>query len=299
MDADVTEAAIDMLGAYRRYCAAGSSPGQLILPESLKLLPLYATALGKSDAFMINLPQLSTGGTAAAAGGRAGAGRGLADISVRTDLRVVALHAMNSMPPSRIVPAIYGRLFPLHNLGGAQGVALDSDDDGDGSSAQPPTHPANLSFDALSRVVLPPSTYPSAEQLTPHGVYLLEAPAGLFLYVGLEADVDVVRGLFGPTVPGAGALPRGASLPQPPEDVASALGTPSELSLRVWTIIAALRARRPPYQRLTVVVPADIEARDLMGAQLVEDRLGSARSYVDLLCYVHTTIQARTVGRPA
>lgn len=31
-----------------RYCAASSSQGQLILPETLKLLPLYALALTKS-----------------------------------------------------------------------------------------------------------------------------------------------------------------------------------------------------------------------------------------------------------
>lgn len=41
----------DVLGVYRKFCAKGANPGQLILPEALKLLPLYALALSKSPAF--------------------------------------------------------------------------------------------------------------------------------------------------------------------------------------------------------------------------------------------------------
>jgi Sec23/Sec24 helical domain len=32
---------INILGSYRKFCASISSAGQLILPEALKLLPLY------------------------------------------------------------------------------------------------------------------------------------------------------------------------------------------------------------------------------------------------------------------
>ena len=39
---NVTRACVDMLYQYRHTCASSSPPGQLILPESLKLLPLYA-----------------------------------------------------------------------------------------------------------------------------------------------------------------------------------------------------------------------------------------------------------------
>lgn len=44
-----------MLAAYRKHCASPSSAGQLILPECMKLLPLYINSLLKSDAL--------TGGT--------------------------------------------------------------------------------------------------------------------------------------------------------------------------------------------------------------------------------------------
>ncbi|XP_031111153.1 protein transport protein Sec24-like At4g32640 [Ipomoea triloba] len=44
----VTTQCINILYSYRKYCATVSSSGQLILPEALKLLPLYTLALVKS-----------------------------------------------------------------------------------------------------------------------------------------------------------------------------------------------------------------------------------------------------------
>lgn len=39
-----------MLACYRKNCAQATTPGQLILPETLKLLPVYVSSLIKSDA---------------------------------------------------------------------------------------------------------------------------------------------------------------------------------------------------------------------------------------------------------
>ncbi|XP_043719729.1 protein transport protein Sec24-like At4g32640 isoform X2 [Telopea speciosissima] len=44
----MTNFCINILHSYRKYCATVSSSGQLILPEALKLLPLYILALVKS-----------------------------------------------------------------------------------------------------------------------------------------------------------------------------------------------------------------------------------------------------------
>ncbi|XP_054781200.1 protein transport protein SEC24 C-like isoform X1 [Prosopis cineraria] len=44
----VTNLCINALFSYRKFCATVSSSGQLILPEALKLLPLYTLALSKS-----------------------------------------------------------------------------------------------------------------------------------------------------------------------------------------------------------------------------------------------------------
>jgi len=40
----------NILAVYRKHCATPSSAGQLILPECMKLLPLYVNCLLKSDA---------------------------------------------------------------------------------------------------------------------------------------------------------------------------------------------------------------------------------------------------------
>lgn len=39
----------NILACYRKNCASPSSAGQLILPECMKLLPLYTNCLIKSD----------------------------------------------------------------------------------------------------------------------------------------------------------------------------------------------------------------------------------------------------------
>lgn len=40
----------NILACYRKNCASPSSAGQLILPELMKLLPLYVNCLSKCDA---------------------------------------------------------------------------------------------------------------------------------------------------------------------------------------------------------------------------------------------------------
>lgn len=48
-----TANSVTTLAAYRKHCASNSSAVQLILPEALKLLPLYALALLKGPALRV------------------------------------------------------------------------------------------------------------------------------------------------------------------------------------------------------------------------------------------------------
>ena len=41
-----------MLACYRKQCSSQSPAGQLILPESLKLLPMYTNCILKSDCLL-------------------------------------------------------------------------------------------------------------------------------------------------------------------------------------------------------------------------------------------------------
>merc|ERR1719251_580289 len=82
-----------ILACYRKNCSTPSSAGQLILPECMKLLPLYTNCLIKSDAI--------SGGA-----------------DVGCDDRAFLMSAVSSMDVDTTVAFFYPRLFPIHNLHG-------------------------------------------------------------------------------------------------------------------------------------------------------------------------------------
>jgi protein transport protein SEC24 len=272
---DLIESAIEMLFSYRKNCAANSSPGQLILPESLKLSPLYLSALTKIGAFLVNraMPKQVAGRSP------------FAEVSVRCDARSAELHLLNAMPVSRVVPFIYARLYSLHTMGAQQGVPppADPNDQSFKEAGRPAAPPASYTQDQLLSVVLPKGTYPSSEQLEVHGLHLLEHAQGLYLFVGNEVDEDVLHEAFGPQYQRAVDLPQNLQLPQ----------LQTDFSMRIWTVIAALRARKQWPMAVHVVVPSDVFGKEHFAALLVEDKVGASRSYVDLLCHMHSAIQQR------
>ena len=80
-----------ILACYRKNCASPSSAGQLILPECMKLLPLYTNCLMKSDVI--------SGGA-----------------DVGCDDRAFLMSAVSSMDVATTVTFFYPRLFPIHDL---------------------------------------------------------------------------------------------------------------------------------------------------------------------------------------
>ena len=81
----INKAATGTLVAYRKHCASSSSSsGQLILPESLKLIPLFCLGLTKLPAFRTE---------------------------ARADGRAVWLSRIASLPLDRLLPAVHPRLF--------------------------------------------------------------------------------------------------------------------------------------------------------------------------------------------
>lgn len=77
------------LAAYRKYCATSSSTVQLILPEALKLLPLFSLALQKSPILRAD---------------------------VRPDERSLWLAGVMSASCGRIMGLLHPRLFAVHHL---------------------------------------------------------------------------------------------------------------------------------------------------------------------------------------
>ncbi|KAK1403102.1 Transport protein Sec24-like [Heracleum sosnowskyi] len=85
----MTTLCISILHSYRKFCATVSSTGQLILPEALKLLPLYTLALIKSTG-------LRTDG--------------------RIDDRSYWINYVSSLSTPLAIPLVYPRMISIHDL---------------------------------------------------------------------------------------------------------------------------------------------------------------------------------------
>merc|ERR1719157_159319 len=84
----LTNATVGMLHAYRINCASTTASGQLILPEALKMLPLYAGAIRKFPCF------------------RTGS-------DFRADEKVATWTRLLSMPLAQSSLIVYPRVFPV------------------------------------------------------------------------------------------------------------------------------------------------------------------------------------------
>ncbi|CAF0921718.1 unnamed protein product [Didymodactylos carnosus] len=85
----ITQAA-NMLACYRKNCAQSTTAGQLILPETLKLLPVYVTSLIKCDAL-------------------------IGSQTVTTDDRSWLMHRIMFMDVKSTFGYLYPRIFALHD----------------------------------------------------------------------------------------------------------------------------------------------------------------------------------------
>ncbi|KAM6951724.1 protein transport protein Sec24C isoform 2-T2 [Aplochiton taeniatus] len=211
-----------ILACYRKNCASPSSAGQLILPECMKLLPVYLNCVLKSD---VLLPG--------------------ADVSL--DDRAYLRQLLGCMDVTESHLFFYPRLLPL--------VKLEGDS-------------------------LPVAVRDSEERLSKGGVYLLETGLHLFLWVGANAQQELLLNIFGtPTF--SQIDPSMWSLP--------VLDNP--FSHRLREIIDSSRAQRSRYMKLMVVKQED-KAELVFRHFLVEDKSASGgASYVDFLCHMHKEIR--------
>lgn len=88
---NIINQAANMLACYRKNCAQATTAGQLILPETLKLLPVYVASLIKCDALT---------GTQ----------------TVTTDDRSYLMHRLMSMGVKSTFAYLYPRIYALHTL---------------------------------------------------------------------------------------------------------------------------------------------------------------------------------------
>ncbi|XP_048026353.1 protein transport protein Sec24C isoform X4 [Megalobrama amblycephala] len=230
-----------ILACYRKNCASPSSAGQgsgstadgkrsaadisqLILPECMKLLPVYLNCVLKSDI-------LQPG----------------ADVSL--DDRAYLRQLVSAMDVAESHVFFYPRLLPLQQLD-------------------------------VESMSLPVAVRDSEERLSRGGVYLLENGLNIFLWVGVNAQQELLQNIFG--TPAFSQIdPSMTSLP--------ALDNP--FSKRLREIIESVRAQRSRYMKLMVVKQED-KLELIFKHFLVEDKSNNGgASYVDFLCHMHKEIR--------
>jgi protein transport protein SEC24 len=93
---------VNILLAYRKYCAMSSASSQLVLPESFKFLPLYVGSLLKHPLFSNTHPILRFSVSFA-------------------DLRSFFIHYFSILPLSQLAALIYPNLYAIHLLNDDEG----------------------------------------------------------------------------------------------------------------------------------------------------------------------------------
>ncbi|PWN40909.1 hypothetical protein IE81DRAFT_325090 [Ceraceosorus guamensis] len=158
----LTERCVKILLAYRRNCASSTSPGQLILPESFKLLPLYALGINKTKAIK---------------GG-----------NVTSDVRTYHMRTLRGMGTNLIMSALYPRMIALHRM---------SDDDGEPIKIQQTNGDGSETQVEGMRIKCPPLLRPSYQRMEAHGAYLLENGDMCILWLGSQVNPRLLDDLYG------------------------------------------------------------------------------------------------------
>ncbi|KFG60910.1 Sec23/Sec24 trunk domain-containing protein [Toxoplasma gondii RUB] len=153
------EPLVSILHAYRANCASTSSAGQLILPDSLKLLPVYIMSLFKHAAFRSS--------------------------EVREDERIWHLIRFMGLPVHAYPGLLYPRVFPIHRsyLEKAREKKM--------------LQRAGLPTGVADNVYLPDSLAATGVKISSDGVFLCDVGTALFLYVGQHVKPEYLAALFG------------------------------------------------------------------------------------------------------
>lgn len=263
--------AIDLLAAYRRFAAQQSDPNQLLLPESLQLLPLYALGIEKSPLLRAQAPLDARAAWAARA-----LAEGAEDVQATLYPRLIAI--------DDVIDPIQG-LKPHARTSDANDLSADQTNPADQTTASSPY--ASLPAGLRPLALLPARLPLTAAALDPAKVHLLEDGREAVLRVGPAADPALVRALLGVDAPPP------ERDPAPPRALPR-LDTPASNAL--WIVLSEIERQRRR------ALPTRVLARsqgdeDAFAARLVEDRTsGDGQSYQETLRAVHKEIVKRLRG---
>lgn len=323
----IRELTCDILHAYRAYCSPNSARGQLIMPDSLKMLPLYSMSLLKHPAFMDNVDL-----------------RGKCPY-IRAMERAYEVRRLRSLPLRSFINSIYPRVFNLSDLdenifegGGSDDEEEEEEGDEDNENEAPlPSHwSIGAAGGGLASAAAVVSAADSAADTTAASTGLA---AGRVLSneqrslvkaaskARARARGDAVRALvIAPRAPGVGSdalqsdsvylLDEGSTLflyvgrtvssseleewfnvaphvsPRPSRVSFSADSHGASLMRTMIEAVQGLAQTQPELVVVWADEPSSAESTK-MALRLVEDSIYGVMSYTDYLCKLHATISGR------
>ena len=169
----IEKSVLSLLSLYRKKCGGQSHSGQLLLPEQLKLYPLYAMCLAKTSA-------LST------------------DPHIKLDDRINCLFKLYGLTVHNILNYLYPRLFDITNLAENEQVHNGEVVTGSFDSASN-TIQVGLVHPVSNHLVLPQQGQLTSDLIMKQGIYLLEDldARKLYLWIGSQVPDTTLFKLFG------------------------------------------------------------------------------------------------------
>lgn len=271
---------VTILANYRLHTnARTSSSGQLILPESLQLLPLFCLSLRKSRMFRHSLQTNNPS----------------AKPSPTADERAYHIFYASMVSPNIALQCIHPNVFQVSELRPR-----------DGEWITPPVLENNKLVDedviATSKrpvCQLPKTTNPSMTCLDESGMYILDDRFALYLFVGKDVPEEMWRELisFEPNKDcHNGSCQKVPASTDAGSKVRSILRQLRMMNAQNPTL--ALTAR-PTYAPLILVfvgrgasaLPLHAQFEGEMDSLLIDDPDSHEKSYVDFLCTIHRAIR--------
>lgn len=276
------EVIVDILHRYRIHCSPTSPRGQLILPESVKLLPLYISSLMKHPAFIDNNYQSNAIDDKESERSSApimGFGKPGQKYVVRGNDRACNIRFFRNMPIRDILHEMYPRMYALHALSGDEGDLVE----GGGFEGVGTAGTSN------TRVLLPTSLSVTSEVFESDGIYLLVDNFTMWLYIGRNVPQHQLQEWFGLGI-GNGAYCNGEERPLHVDFQEGSLAAD-----RMKAIVDSVREHSQRKQEMKVIWSGELRdaSSNQFNLRLVEDSIYGAMSYVDYLCKLHGKIQRK------
>eukprot|EP00804_Cyclotella_cryptica_P004878 CCRYP_004947-RA/>CCRYP_004947-RA protein AED:0.17 eAED:0.17 QI:0/0/0/1/0.66/0.5/4/0/902 len=281
---NVFQQCVSILANYRLHTNARTSPsGQLILPESLQLLPLFCLSLRKSRMFrhslQSNAPSAKPFPTA--------------------DERAYHIFYASIVSPNIALQSLHPNVFQISDMRTR-----------DGDLITPQVLQANkfLDEDVIAASLhpvsqLPKTTNPSMTCLDESGVYILDDRFAFYLFIGkdvpeekwrdfihVETSQDDSGGMYNGVPVGSLSL----ATTDGGHKLRSILRQLKMMNAPNSTLALNIRPTHPPL--ILVFVGRGSVFEEEMDSLLIDDPDTHEKSYVDFLCTMHRAIRDKTAN---